>query len=196
MYLVQRIRVDQCSCRYIWASSPAAAPRASSPSAAQKTSSPAAVPQAPSDERARPSGGDTALEALTDDLIAAYQATLSKARGLSADQRAQVVHVVAESARHGSQRARNYRSEGVADRLDRFQRDLPDLLGKALGIAHDQALKWIRGQSLALAGGGAGVLAAKFSAVVGVLVGGAVGFLAAWASLGAALFKSGSAATL
>ena len=191
MHLVEKTQRDDSTWRYTWSSTrPTPTPTVVKGASAASTP-PGRVPSAPSPP---PSSDDGDLEALTDDLIAGYQAVLSQARALDVDQRALVTHTVAESAQQASQHARVYRSEAIAHRLIQFRNDLPDLLGTLLGIARAESLKWMRGQLVsALATGGLAAAYAKVAAAVGGLIGGAAGVLAAYASLGAELFRHGSA---
>jgi hypothetical protein len=187
MHLVSREKVDQSTWRYMWSASPVAVTDVA----------PAPDPISPR-ETLRPvqhvdQRKASTLDGLADDLIGAYQATLREARALDGDLRAQISHVVAESARHASEQARLYHSEAVADRLKRFYDDLPDLLGKIFGVASAQAAKWAKGQLTAvLATGGLAALYGKLYAAYGLLAGGAAGAVVAFASFGEELLKHGS----
>lgn len=201
MHLVSKERLDDATWRYTWSSeaSLAHAPEQSAPrppppavlARPKALATPAPTPAV----RARASSGDAAtnLQARADDLIAGYNAALTAARGLPIDQRAQITHVVAESARQASERSRSV-SVDVSDRLQSFHDELPDLLGALLGLARDQAQDWVQGEiASAIAQGGLGLAFTKFAAWVGALVGGAVAAFWALASLGAELLQHGAA---
>ena len=179
MQLASKVRVDDATWRYTWGTEPVAAP----------------VEAPPQPAAAQPSAAQPAaqIDALTEELIEGYQAALRAARALPIDQRAQVVHVVAESARH-AQQAAHASSEQASERLGSFHSGLPDILGALLKIGRDQAQEWVQGQlESVLVQGGLGAALGKFYAGVGALVGGAVGFFVALGAVGAELLQHGAA---
>lgn len=214
LHLARKDAIDQHSWRYVWATSPIAAvnarssdrppapasppalkppSRAAPPRPKPVRSAPQQQPNAPSP--AAPAAATRDLDAHADELIAAFQTTLVEARTLPLDLRALVVHAVAESARHAGVNARLYGSEAVAERFDKYDAALPDVLGRVFGIARDQALKWAKGQGAAAMAAPGGALAwatTKLYAAGGFLAGAVFAGLQAAADLGAQLLQHGS----
>lgn len=188
LHLLGRERIDDSTWRYNWSASP---PVPEPPPAPVSPPPPLARPAVLAATRPSTSPQrDTGLDARADELIAAYQETLTAARSLPVDLRAQVVHVVAESGEHAARQARLYHSEAVADRFDRFHNDLPDIVGKLYDMARGKAASWVGGQVAGLAvGGGVAAAMSKLYGLVGALAGGAVAIGTALMQFGAELIQ-------
>jgi hypothetical protein len=169
---------DQHSWRYVWSTTPPAAPIAPRP-AVQPAAWVAPSPVAPA-------GGPGDLGARADALIAGYRATLRDSSQVPPDARPLVQHVVAVSAKRAARDTRARGADQPAERLEKYAASVDDPLGKLTDAGRKKAIDTAK--DVLLGTTSLGTLFAHASWVLTVLLGlGALAF-----SFGAALPHSGS----